>query len=175
MTPFLHNLHLRLDRAGGDRRKAVQLTMEDFYRSSSYAQKAYGSAKDYIYSNSSYAADIERFLAPQIELEKKQAAAAQQKAEHDRRMAEQQRQAAEQRARAEAEQRRIEAENQRIAQETARRENYGRAMRSGDLAGDDTAPTVISGGTTNVDQSRLSIGGSSRRRRGRGISSQLGL
>lgn len=135
--------------------------------------------RSFVEGSSWWQPTLNEFMRPHQEAEAKrkqqEQRAAQQKAEHDRRMAEQQRQAAEQRARAEAEQKRIEAENQRIAQETARRENYGRAMRSGDLAGDDTAPTVISGGTQNVDQSRLSIGGSSRRRRGRGISSQLGL
>lgn len=93
--------------------------------------------------------------AQQEEFQRQQAA---QKAEQDRVLAAQK------------------AEQERIRKETERHANYGAAMRSGDLAGDDTLATTISGGSTNIDQSRLSTGGGgSRRRRGRGIGSQLGL
>lgn len=66
---------------------------------------------------------------------------------------------------------------ERQRQELARLQTYQSNVGHGDLTGPGTPPTVISGGSQNVDASRLDIGRSStaRRRRGRGISAQLGL
>src|SRR5690625_3699381 len=66
---------------------------------------------------------------------------------------------------------------ERQRQEMARLQTYQSNVGHGDLTGPGTPPTVISGGSQNVDASRLDIGRSStaRRRRGRGISAQLGL
>lgn len=55
-------------------------------------------------------------------------------------------------------------------------QNYATNVGSGNLAGPGDQPTLFTGGSQNIDSTRLAIGSSTaRRRRGRGISAQLGL